>query len=130
MPQNEVSSAWNPSIVNWRIWDLLAKFARIQGVCLCHSIKINCLQLKCSTPLPPKGNICVMSLPHWPNASCSYRHCYGLLNLYVHIVQVTEKTDFNKLVDKEPWLSSTRLVVKPDMLFGKRGKSGLVSSWS
>ncbi|KAK6133601.1 hypothetical protein DH2020_032661 [Rehmannia glutinosa] len=41
--------------------------------------------------------------------------------------EVTESTDFNELVDKEPWLSSTKLVVKPDMLFGKRGKSGLVA---
>lgn len=40
---------------------------------------------------------------------------------------MTESTDFNQLVDTEPWLSSTRLVVKPDMLFGKRGKSGLVA---
>ena len=30
-------------------------------------------------------------------------------------------------MNKEPWLSSTKLVVKPDMLFGKRGKSGLVA---
>lgn len=44
------------------------------------------------------------------------------------ILQVTESTDFTKLADQEPWLSSTRLVVKPDMLFGKRGKSGLVCS--
>lgn len=28
---------------------------------------------------------------------------------------------------REPWLSSSKLVVKPDMLFGKRGKSGLVA---
>lgn len=40
---------------------------------------------------------------------------------------MTESTDFNELVNKEPWLSSTKLVVKPDMLFGKRGKSGLVA---
>jgi ATP citrate (pro-S)-lyase len=40
--------------------------------------------------------------------------------------QVTKSTDFNKLADEEPWLNATRLVVKPDMLFGKRGKSGLV----
>lgn len=37
-----------------------------------------------------------------------------------------EATDFAELTNKEPWLSSTKLVVKPDMLFGKRGKSGLV----
>lgn len=40
---------------------------------------------------------------------------------------MTESTDFTKLTNKEPWLSSSRLVVKPDMLFGKRGKSGLVA---
>lgn len=31
------------------------------------------------------------------------------------------------MVNQEPWLSSMKLVVKPDMLFGKRGKSGLVA---
>ena len=41
--------------------------------------------------------------------------------------QVTESTDFNELAQNEPWLSSMKLVVKPDMLFGKRGKSGLVA---
>ncbi|KAF1874824.1 hypothetical protein Lal_00007439 [Lupinus albus] len=40
---------------------------------------------------------------------------------------VTESTDFTELQEKEPWLSSSKLVVKPDMLFGKRGKSGLVA---
>lgn len=30
-------------------------------------------------------------------------------------------------MEKEPWLASSKLVVKPDMLFGKRGKSGLVA---
>jgi len=39
---------------------------------------------------------------------------------------VTESTDFTQLVNEQTWLSSSRLVVKPDMLFGKRGKSGLV----
>ncbi|CAA6662162.1 unnamed protein product [Spirodela intermedia] len=34
---------------------------------------------------------------------------------------------FTELANAEPWLSSSRLVVKPDMLFGKRGKSGLVA---
>lgn len=43
------------------------------------------------------------------------------------IEQVTEATDFTELTNNEPWLSSTKLVVKPDMLFGKRGKSGLVA---
>lgn len=48
-------------------------------------------------------------------------------DLPIKSAQVTESTDFNELADKEPWLSSGKLVVKPDMLFGKRGKSGLVA---
>lgn len=40
---------------------------------------------------------------------------------------MTESTDFAELTSREPWLSTTKLVVKPDMLFGKRGKSGLVA---
>nr|GMD96990.1 ATP-citrate synthase alpha chain protein 2 [Ipomoea batatas] len=51
----------------------------------------------------------------------------GGYDLAIKSAQVTESTDLNELVDKEPWLSSTKLVVKPDMLFGKRGKSGLVA---
>ncbi|XP_057458507.1 ATP-citrate synthase alpha chain protein 2-like [Lotus japonicus] len=47
--------------------------------------------------------------------------------LPIKSAQVTESTDFNELAGKEPWLSSSKLVVKPDMLFGKRGKSGLVA---
>ncbi|OIV95316.1 hypothetical protein TanjilG_07472 [Lupinus angustifolius] len=41
--------------------------------------------------------------------------------------QVTESTDFVELTNQYPWVSTTKLVVKPDMLFGKRGKSGLVA---
>ncbi|KAK2421977.1 ATP-citrate lyase A-1 [Trifolium repens] len=47
--------------------------------------------------------------------------------LPIKSVQIIESTDINELVEKEPWLSSSKLVVKPDMLFGKRGKSGLVA---
>ncbi|KAG0593022.1 hypothetical protein M758_1G291300 [Ceratodon purpureus] len=56
-------------------------------------------------------------------------HLKRLAGIEVDIkaAQVTKSTDFNKLADEEPWLNSTRLVVKPDMLFGKRGKSGLVA---
>ncbi|URD84888.1 ATP-grasp domain [Musa troglodytarum] len=49
------------------------------------------------------------------------------IDLQIRSAQVTESTDFTELVNKEPWLSSMKLVVKPDMLFGKRGKSGLVA---
>lgn len=47
---------------------------------------------------------------------------------FTFLTQVTAETEFKKLAEQEPWLTTTRLVVKPDMLFGKRGKSGLVSS--
>ncbi|XP_021727061.1 ATP-citrate synthase alpha chain protein 1 [Chenopodium quinoa] len=47
--------------------------------------------------------------------------------LPIRSAQITESTDLNELVQNEPWLSSEKLVVKPDMLFGKRGKSGLVA---
>ncbi|KAH0993185.1 hypothetical protein GBA52_004668 [Prunus armeniaca] len=49
------------------------------------------------------------------------------IDLQINSAQVTESTDIAELVNTETWLSSTRLVVKPDMLFGKRGKSGLVA---
>lgn len=49
------------------------------------------------------------------------------IDLTINSAQVTEATDFSKLADEEAWLNATRLVVKPDMLFGKRGKSGLVA---
>eukprot|EP00850_Spirogloea_muscicola_P002313 SM000009S23442 [mRNA] locus=s9:55:3600:+ [translate_table: standard] len=49
------------------------------------------------------------------------------LHLSIHSAQVTADTDFEQLENSEPWLNTTRLVVKPDMLFGKRGKSGLVA---
>ncbi|KAL9390300.1 hypothetical protein Peur_018905 [Populus x canadensis] len=48
-------------------------------------------------------------------------------DLPIKSAQVRESTDFNELAEKEPWLASAKLVVKPDMLFGKRGKSGLVA---
>jgi len=47
-------------------------------------------------------------------------------------VQITPATDIEKLAVDNPWLRKTRLVAKPDMLFGKRGKSNLLlldASW-
>ncbi len=41
-------------------------------------------------------------------------------------ILVGPDTDLDMLVDDNPWLENIRLVVKPDQLFGKRGKSGLV----
>lgn len=42
------------------------------------------------------------------------------------IVLVTEDTDYEKLAKENLWLKNEKLVVKPDQLFGKRGKSGLI----
>uniref|UniRef100_A0A0E0RC63 ATP citrate synthase n=1 Tax=Oryza rufipogon TaxID=4529 RepID=A0A0E0RC63_ORYRU len=49
------------------------------------------------------------------------------IDLQILSAQVTQSTDFTELVNQRPWLSTMKLVVKPDMLFGKRGKSGLVA---
>jgi ATP citrate (pro-S)-lyase len=49
------------------------------------------------------------------------------IDLPILSAQITQSTDLTLLLDLHPWLSSMKLVVKPDMLFGKRGKSGLVA---
>lgn len=48
------------------------------------------------------------------------------LELPINVVQVRETTDWSSLIADNPWLTQTRLVVKPDCLFGKRGKNDLV----
>lgn len=48
------------------------------------------------------------------------------LDLSLQVAQVTQSTNFTELVDQNRWLSQNKLVVKPDMLFGKRGKHDLV----
>lgn len=45
---------------------------------------------------------------------------------------VTPESDLEKVAEENPWLLEMNLVVKPDMLFGKRGKNNLVlldASW-
>ena len=42
------------------------------------------------------------------------------------IALVTADTDWDRLVGENPWLKQEKLVAKPDQLFGKRGKHGLV----
>ncbi|NLI78375.1 MAG: ATPase [Candidatus Riflebacteria bacterium] len=42
------------------------------------------------------------------------------------IVLVDRHTDWAKLKEENPWLGKEPLVAKPDQLFGKRGKHGLV----
>jgi ATP-citrate lyase beta-subunit len=42
------------------------------------------------------------------------------------LILVTPQTELDKLLQENPWLNDTRLVVKPDQLFGKRGKNNLL----
>ena len=42
------------------------------------------------------------------------------------IVQVDPETDLGRLPDEHAWLRETKLVCKPDQLFGKRGKNDLL----
>lgn len=48
------------------------------------------------------------------------------LSLPINVAQVTQDTNFLELLSAQPWLSTSKLVVKPDMLFGQRGKNDLV----
>ncbi len=41
-------------------------------------------------------------------------------------VLITPETDLDKVPEENPWVLETPLVAKPDMLFGKRGKLGLI----
>ncbi|MEW5825589.1 MAG: ATP citrate lyase citrate-binding domain-containing protein [Candidatus Bipolaricaulota bacterium] len=43
------------------------------------------------------------------------------------LVLVTPETDVASLPKAFPWISATRLVAKPDQLFGKRGKNNLLA---
>jgi ATP-citrate lyase beta-subunit len=43
------------------------------------------------------------------------------------IVLVTPETDLAALPKTHPWLKTTKLVAKPDQLFGKRGKNNLLA---
>ncbi|MFB3763951.1 MAG: ATP citrate lyase citrate-binding domain-containing protein [Methanotrichaceae archaeon] len=48
------------------------------------------------------------------------------------LILVSPETDIDNLPADNPWLKTEKLVVKPDQLFGKRGKHGLVlldASW-
>jgi len=39
---------------------------------------------------------------------------------------VLNDTDINQLILEEPWIESEQVVIKPDQLFGKRGKANLI----
>lgn len=43
-----------------------------------------------------------------------------------HVALVGPETNLDELAKQHPWLAKGKLVVKPDQLFGKRGKHGLL----
>ncbi|MCD6171401.1 MAG: ATPase [Thermoplasmata archaeon] len=51
---------------------------------------------------------------------------YGEFNLPIKAAMVTPDNPLKKVAEAEKWIKESRLVVKPDMLFGKRGKHGLI----
>lgn len=55
-------------------------------------------------------------------------HLLKLANLHLDILvaQVKADTDYVELLKENPWLAQCKTVVKPDMLFGQRGKHDLV----
>ncbi len=42
------------------------------------------------------------------------------------VALIDSNTDWDALAKEKPWLLDTPLVAKPDQLFGKRGKHGLL----
>ena len=49
------------------------------------------------------------------------------IDLQLLFALVSSKTvDFQQLIAQHPWLANQKLVAKPDVLFGKRGKNNLV----
>lgn len=50
----------------------------------------------------------------------------GKIKYHGKVALVAPGTDIDALSEKEPWLKTDKLVVKPDQLFGKRSKHGLL----
>ena len=49
-----------------------------------------------------------------------------LLNVPNKLAIILCDTDINQLILEEPWIESEQVVIKPDQLFGKRGKANLL----
>ena len=47
-------------------------------------------------------------------------------NYHNKLAIINSNTDINKLIHEHPWIKSDKVVVKPDQLFGKRGKAKLI----
>lgn len=62
----------------------------------------------------------------WPPATVTPLTSPTPLRIPRQVVQFTADTSAADLLNANPWLADTKLVVKPDMLFGQRGKHDLV----
>ncbi|MFX1551145.1 MAG: ATP citrate lyase citrate-binding domain-containing protein [Promethearchaeota archaeon] len=47
-------------------------------------------------------------------------------NYHNKLAIIENDTDFEKLIEQHPWIKSEKVAVKPDQLFGKRGKAKLI----
>ncbi|MFX1592402.1 MAG: ATP citrate lyase citrate-binding domain-containing protein [Promethearchaeota archaeon] len=47
-------------------------------------------------------------------------------NFHNKLAIIESNTDLDRLVNENPWIKSAKVVVKPDQLFGKRGKAKLI----
>ena len=54
------------------------------------------------------------------------KHYGDKFGYHGNIVLISPDTDLSELERKNPWLGKGKLVAKPDQLFGKRGKHGLI----
>jgi len=59
-------------------------------------------------------------------ASALGKYSDNIISYSGKVALVGPETNFNQLARKNPWLTKEKLVAKPDMLFGKRGKLGLL----
>ncbi len=59
-------------------------------------------------------------------ASTLHRFSQGTVKVHGNYALIGPDTDLDALPGQEPWLKTTKLVAKPDMLFGKRGKNNLL----
>ncbi|MBN2724142.1 MAG: ATPase [Deltaproteobacteria bacterium] len=59
-------------------------------------------------------------------ASLLRRYSDDKVSMRGDFVLVDPQTDFEALLNENPWLGKDKLVAKPDMLFGKRGKNNLL----
>ena len=51
---------------------------------------------------------------------------YPDFNYHNKLAIIESDTDLDKLIEDNPWMKTDKVVVKPDQLFGKRGKANLI----